>query len=252
MDSMCIGVVLISLMGLFGVTKGNRRIMNLYFACVVVFIFIQGLFAIRGFLAGESWVQNVLDISWDAAYDSNPDLIKDLQKEFNCQGFNDQSDRSLELPLEADEHLPPCSGVLEMSFGKRLNKLASVILCIRLAQLAGVLLLSILFKYLAAMDRQEQNMDEEQEVTVTRFSEKHGYYFNEKQDEEANARVPLLSVEEMDEDALPRYYMQDNVDDESESEYGDYSDDDSDHTLHGYSNLPDYEDEQGLVSVYVA
>ncbi|KAG0023504.1 hypothetical protein BGZ80_009279 [Entomortierella chlamydospora] len=129
MDSMRVGVVLISLMGLFGVTKKSRRIMNLYFACVVLFTFIQGLFTVRRFLVGKGWIQNVLNLSWEAAYDSNLDLIKKPQKEFNCRGFNDQNDRSLELPLEADELLPPCSEILEMRFGKELKKLASVMLC---------------------------------------------------------------------------------------------------------------------------
>ncbi|KAF9392162.1 hypothetical protein BGX21_011073, partial [Mortierella sp. AD011] len=71
MDSMSVGVVLISFMGLIGVIKKSRRIMNLYFACVVVSIFIQGLFTIRGFLIGKGRVHNV----------SNLDLINKLQKE---------------------------------------------------------------------------------------------------------------------------------------------------------------------------
>ncbi|KAF9185336.1 hypothetical protein BGZ49_004319 [Haplosporangium sp. Z 27] len=258
MDSMCVGVVLISLMGLFGVTKGSKRIMNLYFSFVVVFIAFQGLLAIRGYLTGESWVQNVLDLSWDAAYDSNPELIKDLQREFNCQGFNDQDDRSLELPLEDDEHLPPCSEVLEMSFGKRIKKLASVILCIRLIQLAGVFLLSILFKYLAAMDREEQGLDEEQDIKLSGYANKDGYYSNEKREEQAIEKVPLLSLkgieEEEEEETLFQYYIQDiYVDGESGSEDGDHSDYGSDHILEGYSTLPDYEEEQEeIVSVHVA
>ncbi|KAG0000330.1 hypothetical protein BGZ79_006066 [Entomortierella chlamydospora] len=224
MDSMRVGVVLISLMGLFGVTKKSRRIMNLYFACVVLFTFIQGLFTVRRFLVGKGWIQNVLNLSWEAAYDSNLDLIKKPQKEFNCRGFNDQNDRSLELPLEADELLPPCSEILEMRFGKELKKLASVMLCVRLAQLASVLLLSILFKYMVTMNQEEQSLDEEQRVSIAPFSEKHGYYFNEKQEEDASAR--------------------ENVDVESEFENSDYGDG-SDHYLNGHSNLSDYEDEQG-------
>ncbi|KAF8981221.1 hypothetical protein BGZ46_003088 [Entomortierella lignicola] len=234
MDSMCVGVVLISLMGLFGVTKGSKRIMNLYFSFVVVFIAFQGLLAIRGYLTGESWVQNVLDLSWDAAYDSNPELIKDLQREFNCQGFNDQDDRSLELPLEDDEHLPPCS------------------------ELAGVFLLSILFKYLAAMDREEQGLDEEQDIKLSGYANKDGYYSHEKREEQAIEKVPLLSLrdieEEEEEEALSQYYIQGiYVDGESGSEDGDHSDYGSDHILEGYSTLPDYEEEQEeIVSVHVA
>ncbi|KAF9425270.1 hypothetical protein BGZ76_003356 [Entomortierella beljakovae] len=164
-----------------------------------MFIVYQGTLAVRGYLAGEIWVRNVLDLSWNTAYDTDPELIENLQKEFNCQGFKDRSDRSLELPIEADEYLPPCSGVLVMSFGKRLRKLGLVILYIRLIQLAGVLLLSVLFKHLAAMDREDLYLDEEEKINSWTTDKKDSHYFSEKC-EYASALVPLLSEETDDDD----------------------------------------------------
>jgi len=65
--------------------------------------------------------------------------------------------------------------------------------------LAGVLLLSILFKYLAIMD--QSDMDREQLEAQQQQESKSGYYFlTEKQVAEADAHVPLLLSCEDDDD----------------------------------------------------
>ncbi|KAF9191813.1 hypothetical protein BGZ51_006697 [Haplosporangium sp. Z 767] len=67
------------------------------------------------------------------------------------------------------------------------------------AQLAGVFMLTVLFKYLAVLDYEEKHR-EEREI-LARVSEKMGYLMSERQQEAAYARVPLLlSMEEEDED----------------------------------------------------
>ncbi|KAF8935841.1 hypothetical protein BGZ58_004762 [Dissophora ornata] len=229
--------------------------MRLYFAFVVVFVMVQGLFAVREFMASEGWAHNTLDLFWGTAYESDSELIKDLQTEFKCQGFNDRTDRALELPLVSDENLPACSAALEASFGKKLQRLGSIILCIRLIQLGGVLLLSILFKFLASMERDEHDLEELEDLS---FSEgKMGYCLTEKQLEEASARVPLLSVEDVDDDVLPHYYIRDAyVDNDGlrSEDSGDDSEGDDDHSdcrLQGYQSLSDDPHEQEF-SVYVA
>ncbi|KAF9917687.1 hypothetical protein BX616_000205 [Lobosporangium transversale] len=192
--------------------------MKVYFALVIAFSFVQGIIAVKGFLSGMSWVQNTLDLSWENAYENDPDLIKELQKELQCQGFKDSNDRSLEQPLgRMGDQLPPCIGALESNFGKKLQEFGTFILYIRLIQLVGVIMLSIIFKYLAVMG-DEEDQDEEEALT-RQMCEKSGYYWTTKQVEDANAQVPLLSVESMDEDAL------------SLDEYGD----DSEHALNGQS-----------------
>ncbi|KAG0289235.1 hypothetical protein BGZ97_006515 [Linnemannia gamsii] len=134
LDSMCIGVVAVSLIGLLGVARGNRRLMNLYFGFVLVFISIQALFAVKGFLSGADWVRDTLDRSWTNAYETDKDLIRDLQSEFNCKGFFNGEDRSLEMSTGYEGQLPNCSDILEKTFGSRLEKLGTTILWIRLIQ----------------------------------------------------------------------------------------------------------------------
>lgn len=47
----------------------------------MVFIGIQALFAVKGFLSGADWVRDALDRSWTNAYETDRDLIRDLQSE---------------------------------------------------------------------------------------------------------------------------------------------------------------------------
>ncbi|KAG9068608.1 hypothetical protein KI688_010884 [Linnemannia hyalina] len=208
LDSMCIGVITVSLIGLLGVAKGNRRLMNLYFGFVMVFISIQALFAVKGFLSGADWVRDALDRSWTNAYETDKDLIRDLQSEFNCKGFFDGEDRSLETNMGYEGHLPNCSDILEMTFGSRLERLGTTILWIRLIQLAGVMLLSILFRYLTILDQSDADKDEEaleaqQQSKMLDGSSQSGYYFlTEKQMADCDAHVPLLLRQEGDEDDI--------------------------------------------------
>ncbi|KAG0219779.1 hypothetical protein BGX33_000621 [Mortierella sp. NVP41] len=80
-DIMGIGVMLVSVMGLFSVAKGCRRLMNLYFALVLCFIAVQVGYAVVGFMSGADWVHEALEKSWDRAYQTDKSLIHDLQIE---------------------------------------------------------------------------------------------------------------------------------------------------------------------------
>ncbi|KAF8935518.1 hypothetical protein BGZ47_009903 [Haplosporangium gracile] len=190
--------------------------MNLYFGFVMVFISIQALFAVKGFLSEADWVRDALDQSWTNAYETDKDLIRDLQFEFNCKGFFDGEDRSLETSIGYEDQLPSCSDILEKTFGSRLERLGTTILWIRLIQLAGVLLLSILFKYLAILD--QSDIDKEEEALEAQHSEmldssRSKYYFlTEKQMADSDVHVPLLLCQEDEEDGSIRELYTDEDD----------------------------------------
>ncbi|KAI1319296.1 hypothetical protein EDD11_004433 [Mortierella claussenii] len=201
-------------MGLFGVAKGCKRLMNLYFALALCFTAVQVGHAVIGFISGPSWIQEALENSWDKAYESDKRLIRELQNELHCQGFQTQDDRGIEMPLGPQTYLPPCAEILQARFGRRLQRLGSMILCIRLIQMTGVFLLSILFQYLAESekaDKSDQDQDQDQDSA---------YFRSEKQIEDEYARIPLLAGED---DDLPQYYAKDIYD--SENYYDDNNDD---------------------------
>ncbi|KAF9196476.1 hypothetical protein BGZ50_000096 [Haplosporangium sp. Z 11] len=201
-DIMGIGVVIVSIMGLFGVARGCKRLMNLYFALVLCFIVIQVRCSIHGFILGSGWVVEALEKSWDNAYETDKDLIRDLQGEFHCQGFYSSNDRAVELPSSTGDSMPACAEILQERFGKRLQRLGSLILYIRLIQLTGVFLLSILFRHLVAMD-------EENEEEIKSMDEESSFFKSEKQIEDEIARMPLLMKYDND---LPDYSVHDAYD----------------------------------------
>ncbi|KAF9986749.1 hypothetical protein BGZ75_001465 [Mortierella antarctica] len=77
---------------------------------------------------------------------------------------------------------------------------------IRLLQLSGVLLLSILFKYLALIDQEES--DKEDNNTLVTTAEKLGFGLTEKQLEDKHACVPLLLADDIEESSPPPYFCE--------------------------------------------
>ncbi|KAF8948142.1 hypothetical protein BGZ47_006250 [Haplosporangium gracile] len=243
-DIMGIGVVLVSVMGLLGVAKGCRRLMNLYFGLVMCFIAVQVGYAVVGFMSGAHWVHEALEKSWDKAYLTDKSLIHDLQIESRCQGFYSRGDRAVAMPPSMEDYLAPCAEILNLRFGKRLQRMGYLILCIRMIQLTGVLLLSVLFKHLAVLD-QEDSEDEDN----IKIDEESPYFQSEKQLEYENSRIPLLAEEE-DED-LPHYSAHDYNNDSEEYEDSEDEDggDDEERLLgsrrgRAYRHLPEYAEDE--------
>ncbi|KAG0085433.1 hypothetical protein BGZ93_005376 [Podila epicladia] len=196
-DMASIAVLSISVLGLTGVIRGSRRLMNLYFGLVLAFIGVQVGYALVAFISGTSWVETSLERSWGDAYQKDPNTIYDLQTEFNCRGFKTQDDRAVDT-LGSDGYLPPCSQVLETMYGSQLDRMGSMIVCIRLIQLGSVLLLSILFKYLAVLDSESSSLEPGSPTERSLSDDKLPFFVSEKQLEDQDARIPLLFPESED------------------------------------------------------
>ncbi|KAG0030724.1 hypothetical protein BGZ81_002264 [Podila clonocystis] len=203
-DMASIAVVSISALGLIGVMNGSRRLMNLYFGLVLAFIGVQVGNAVAGFISGTSWIEASLERSWGDAYQKDPNLIYDLQTEFNCRGFKTLDDRAVDTP-GSDVYLPPCGPVLEAMYGSQLDRMGSMIVCIRLIQLGSVLLLSILFKYLAVLDNESSSIESGSVPTESLLSkDRLPFFVSEKQLEDQDAKIPLLFQESED----PEYFSE--------------------------------------------
>ncbi|KAF9968246.1 hypothetical protein BGZ70_005636 [Mortierella alpina] len=152
---------------------------------------------------GAAWADKLLDRSWNTALVNDPELIHDLQAE----GFDDRSAGSPEA-CPGSEDLPSCGEILKLNFGSRLEKLGTMLLLLRLLQLSGVLLLAILFKYLALIDREES--EQEDKNTLVTITEKSGYDLAEKQSEDKHVHVwvPLLLEDDIDGSGPPPDYCE--------------------------------------------
>ncbi|KAF9332357.1 hypothetical protein BG006_004780 [Podila minutissima] len=193
-DMASIAVLSISVLGLIGVIRGCRRLMNLYFGLVLAFIGVQVGYAVARFISGTSWIEASLERSWGDAYHKDPSMIYDLQTEFNCRGFKTQDDRAVDTP-GSDVYLPPCSQVLETMYGSQLDRMGSMIVCIRLIQLGSVFLLSILFKYLAVLDSESSSIEPGSPSERSLSDDELPFFVPEKQLEDHDARIPLLFPE---------------------------------------------------------
>ncbi|KAF9306920.1 hypothetical protein BGZ74_002011 [Mortierella antarctica] len=141
-DMASIAVLSISVLGLIGVIRGCRRLMNLYFGLVLAFIGVQVGYAVAGFISGTSWIEASLERSWGDAYHKDPSMIYDLQTE-----------------------------------------------------LGSVLLLSILFKYLAVLDSESSSVEPGSPSERSLSDDKLPFFVSEKQLGDQDARIPLLFPE---------------------------------------------------------
>ncbi|RUP16106.1 hypothetical protein BC936DRAFT_139549 [Jimgerdemannia flammicorona] len=177
-DMIGASVLFISVIGLCGVAKRSRTIMNivsfphLYFTILIAFILFQVGVAVIAYVNGAQWVDQSLDRSWQQAYETDPSLIRDLQLEFHCQGFSTITDRHILTPSRSEDLVKPCKEILAVRFGRRLNALGTLVLFMRLVQvckqghlrgfvgpLSGVFLLCLLFHQIAQLDDQEDIAD---------------------------------------------------------------------------------------------
>ncbi|RUS24973.1 Tetraspanin family-domain-containing protein [Jimgerdemannia flammicorona] len=158
-DMIGASVLFISVIGLCGVAKRSRTIMNIYFTILIAFILFQVGVAVIAYVNGAQWVDRSLDRSWQQAYETDPSLIRDLQLEFHCQGFSTITDRHILTPSRSEDLVKPCKEILAVRFGRRLNALGTLVLFMRLVQLSGVFLLCLLFHQIAQLDDQEDIAD---------------------------------------------------------------------------------------------
>ncbi|GJJ71019.1 hypothetical protein EMPS_03369 [Entomortierella parvispora] len=166
-EGISLTVVIVSIVGVFAFIKGCRKLLQSYLICVIITVLIQASIMVHQFLLSTRWIDDTLDQSWNRAYESDPELVMGLQNEFNCRGFNHFQDRAVDFIHGEDmiDHmaLMPCSEVLKATFGKRMRHLGTVLLCIRLIQLAGVLSLATLIVYLSDMDQEDREMEEQEQ-----------------------------------------------------------------------------------------
>ncbi|KAG0035508.1 hypothetical protein BGZ81_006885 [Podila clonocystis] len=223
-DIMGIAIVFVSIVGLFGVVRGCKRLMNVYFAFVLCFIGYQLVYTIVGFKSGAKWTIEALEKSWDKAYNSDQGLIYEMQSEFGCQGFRAQDDRAGAIVSEG--MYPACAEILQAKFGKKLEKIGYLILCIRMIQ------------HLASMDVSDEEGHEE-----------YSCFISEKRLEEEGSKVPLLADKDDDDEDLPPYG--DSSDSEYDEDDQDHAEEESDfQSRYHYHDLPEYAEDEHTVQVY--
>ncbi|CAG8548186.1 7187_t:CDS:2 [Ambispora leptoticha] len=87
-------VFIISIIGCCGAVWENRPVLTSYFVILLVLVILQVIAAVLA-LSDSHNVESVLDKAWQAAYDSHPKLIRDIEDEYSCCGFKDVLDRAV-------------------------------------------------------------------------------------------------------------------------------------------------------------
>lgn len=81
----------------------------------------------------DQYVENNLRQSWIRAFDTDPRIILDIQREFRCQGFDEPAELMVEMP-EFYGALMACKYALIARFGPKMYSIGVMTMIIRLIQ----------------------------------------------------------------------------------------------------------------------
>ncbi|KAM3589165.1 hypothetical protein VKS41_000043 [Umbelopsis sp. WA50703] len=144
-------VLLASSVGMWGIARADRIMMR-----------IQLIVSTAVLQNKDQYILNNLRQSWVRAYESNKNVILDIQREFRCQGFANPEDVMVQMP-ELYGALTGCQLPLIQRFGSKMYSIGVMTMIIRLIQFVGIFLLSFVLHQLRVAD-DEADMEEDEEM----------------------------------------------------------------------------------------
>ncbi|KAG2186445.1 hypothetical protein INT43_002883 [Umbelopsis isabellina] len=145
-------VLLASSVGMWGIARADRIMMR-----------VQLIIATAVLQNRDHYILHNLRQSWIRAYESNKNVILDIQREFRCQGFAHPEDIMVQMP-EFYGALTGCQLPLVQTFGSKMYSIGVMTMIIRLIQFVGIFLLSFVLHQIRIADN-EADMPEDEEIT---------------------------------------------------------------------------------------
>ncbi|KAG0197081.1 Tetraspanin [Mortierella sp. GBA30] len=132
-------ISLVSFLGYYGVMNEKRWILWLHGLILLVAIALQITVGAIAF-AYRNQGTEVLDKAWDRVYKSDPRVIQDLERIFQCCGFENVLDRAVPVTCALDHHyMSGCRENIQMTFQDSLQAIGVIG-----AILGGIELVSLL------------------------------------------------------------------------------------------------------------
>ncbi|GAB5591704.1 hypothetical protein Unana1_06604 [Umbelopsis nana] len=100
----------------------------------ISFVGLQLIVAAAVLQNKDQYVENNLRQSWIRAFDTDPRIILDIQREFRCQGFDEPAELMVEMP-EFYGALMACKYALIARFGPKMYSIGVMTMIIRLIQI---------------------------------------------------------------------------------------------------------------------
>lgn len=88
-----------------------------YFLPLAVFISIQWVYSTFALLDRESYIEDQLRLSWQAAYKDNVFILENIQNQWHCQGFSTIFDNPAFNLTENADDMNACFPMLSETFG---------------------------------------------------------------------------------------------------------------------------------------
>jgi len=130
LDVMALAVCMASCAGIVGMLRRSRSLILIYLSILLAFTAFQLTLSLQAILDPSPWITRSIE---DACSRASPTFIIDLEIEIDCSDYA--------IITETEYTLMPCAALLADKLTPRLTMLIWAIFWIRLAQLAGVLVI---------------------------------------------------------------------------------------------------------------
>jgi hypothetical protein len=130
LDVMALAVCMASCAGIVGMLRRSRTLILIYLSILLAFTAFQLTLSLQAILDPSPWISRSIE---DACARASPTFIVDLEIEFGCSDYA--------IITETEYTILPCADLLADKLTPRLTMLIWAIFWIRLAQLAGVLVI---------------------------------------------------------------------------------------------------------------
>ena len=157
-----IGIVIfaVSIAGLAGSYMNNTKVILAYFAILSVLVLTQIALLILAF-SGKAGLGSKLDQAWTKAYKDSPKLIKNIELNLECCGYNSVTDRAYPKDSEISCYTSPYFGYTR-SCAYALNRIYTnsfTLMCIAISVVLITQLITLCCAYAIQRKDAEENAE---------------------------------------------------------------------------------------------
>ncbi|KAI8872878.1 Tetraspannin-domain-containing protein [Ramicandelaber brevisporus] len=132
-------IAVISAIGFCGSWTHSPRVLRLYFGLLTLLIVLQIVMAIIVYTRLNS-KDSILDDNWSTLFNSNKNVISDLENYYSCCGWKETNDRSVPDNCSAERNFTTaCKEPVTRGFEKGLRIVSISLLALAVIQIIGML-----------------------------------------------------------------------------------------------------------------
>ncbi|CAO0791315.1 unnamed protein product [Mucor circinelloides] len=172
-----------------GLVITSTAYIHWYFLPLAVFISIQWVYSTFALLDRESYIEDQLRLSWQAAYKDNVFILENIQSQWHCQGFSTIFDNPAFNLTENADDVNACFPMLSETFGSTIFIWGIGLWVVKVIQIIGLMACYALYNHTHQDFKQN---DEERGTIQLPVSESDIQEYTDSDEEEDDAATIVV------------------------------------------------------------